>query len=73
MLLGPIRRRRLERGLSQEGLAALTNGRVSAPRISQIENGLRPRDPSVYVLLARALGCQVADLIDESHRAAGAA
>ncbi|TMR40880.1 helix-turn-helix domain-containing protein [Actinomadura geliboluensis] len=53
---GKLRRLRLRRGLTVDGLAALTGGRVPARQLWEYEAGRRRCDPARYAQLCRALG-----------------
>ncbi|QKW36307.1 helix-turn-helix domain-containing protein [Actinomadura sp. NAK00032] len=53
---GKLRRLRLSRGLTVDGLAALTGGRVPARQLLEYEAGRRRCDPARYAQLCRALG-----------------
>lgn len=59
-----LRRRRMERGLSQRALA--TKSGVSQQQISALETGVNGASPEVVARLARALRCRNADLMDVS-------
>jgi transcriptional regulator with XRE-family HTH domain len=56
-----LRRRRVGQGLSQTKLAEQIG--VTPATISYLESGGRQASPSTLVRLARALGCEPADLM----------
>ncbi len=59
----PVRRKRLERGLTQNQLTMLT-GLSSQSYVSKIESGAKKPNRITLERLARALGCEVEDLIE---------
>ncbi len=59
----PLRKRRKAKGLALEHLAALTGGKVSVSTIRLAERAPSTMSDRTAVLLARALGCEPADLV----------
>ena len=60
-----VRKRRIERGLSQESLAE--RARLHTTYVSMVERGVRNPTLDVASRLANALGIPLAVLIDEAH------
>ncbi len=58
-----IRRRRILAGYTSHGFAE--QARVSQGYLSNLERGKRFGSPPVLKRIADALGCEVADLVDE--------
>ena len=57
-----VRRKRIERGLTQNQLTMLT-GLSSQSYVSKIESGAKKPNRRTLGRLARALGCEVEDLV----------
>ena len=66
-----VRRMRVGRGLTQEALTArcqIAGWNLSRPTVGKIEAGLRQVTDAELWLLARVLGCPVADLLPRNAR-----
>jgi transcriptional regulator with XRE-family HTH domain len=61
-----IRLRRESRGLSQNGLARMTGAAQST--VSLIESGQRGLSAEMLYLIAEALGCSPAGLVQHAHK-----
>ncbi len=68
----PLERRRLALGLSRERLGAAAGGLGSAT-VRRVERGLVRPHPATLSALARALGCEVSDLLSDREEDAGPA
>ncbi len=56
---------RAERRMTQRRLGRLANPRISQTRISEIENGARMPSAAELRSLAKALGCDISEIINE--------
>lgn len=64
---GVLQRYRRERGLTQEQLAEA--GQVSTQYVSLMERGIHQPSLHTLVMMARALGAEVPNLVEEAMRA----
>ena len=64
LMITPLRRWRVEQGLTLEELSDLTG--VSVPMLSRVERGQRELAPLTRVRFARLLGVRLADLFPVS-------
>ena len=65
-----LRRKRIEAGLNQTGLAEATG--IQQSHISKLERGVSDTTPKSLARIAKALGCTVTDLLAEHELAKGA-
>ena len=65
-----LRRKRIEAGLNQPGLAEAAG--IQQSHISKLERGVSDTTPPYLARIARVLGCTVADLLAEHELAKGA-